>query len=158
MSGCPAYSVATISIMVFPRTIGPWRHFGINFSRHGTGSFSGGVSVRGGRCNGAEGSRSASRFPVLVSFIPGPRRALLARRQEVGALCGKPARRALSGGRLERGVPTGTFSARGTPGPTRKRAREHHRKPDLFADASAACHSRRSGFLLRVSAGLQGGA
>ena len=53
----------------------------------------------------------------------------LARRPEVGARCGKSARRALSGGRPERAVPTGTKDAEAQKGGEGEREFLNSRSP-----------------------------
>ncbi len=110
MRGYAACFVATISITECPRIIGRWRPFAIRSSRPGTVGFNDGVNAQAGHRRRANASRRISRFQPLASSILGLRHASLARRPEVGALCGNPALRDLSGGRLERGVPTGTFT------------------------------------------------
>jgi hypothetical protein len=61
-----------------------------------------------GRWNRGNASGRIFPFRFRTSFTPGRTCHALARRPKVGARCGKSARRALSGGRPERAVPTGT--------------------------------------------------
>ena len=57
-------------------------------------------------------STNATRSPSRRFFIHGLEYVSLTRRPEVGARCGKSARRVLSGGRPERAVPTRTVDVR----------------------------------------------
>jgi hypothetical protein len=104
-----------------------------------------GIASYRGEANGLDGrlkrrsvSRLAFRFRLRASRTLGPSNVSLARRPKVGARCGKSARRALSGGRLERAVPTGT----GSPGKATTRGDP---TPGFWVSAPGARRGGRSG-------------
>ena len=103
----PACFVGTTATTACPRTharYGPSAAPSSAWHRR----FNDGANARDGRSKRRSCSTSGSLFLLPASTIPGPPDASLARRPEVGARCGKSARRVLSGGRPERAVPTGT--------------------------------------------------
>src|SRR5919109_576821 len=108
MSGCAACSEAITATMAYLGTSSRWRVTTTKYGSPGIARFNGEASVRGGLANDGKLLKLDTRFRLRASHTLPLRRASLPRRPEVGARCGKSARRVLSGGRPERAVPTGT--------------------------------------------------
>jgi hypothetical protein len=134
-SGFALSSEGTSTTTAFPRTRERSSHFGVRSNVRGNASCNGGASAHGGTLSRPSASRLDIRCRSRASFTPGPASASLARKPKVGARCGKSARRALSGGRPEGAVPTGTggpWVSRTWQAGLRHRSRKggnSHRKP-----------------------------